>query len=299
MIRSLAYVGFRSPAAEQWRTFGPEILGAQLADHPEGAVALRIDERAARIVIHPGDRDDLAYVGWDCGDAEGLATTVARVEAAGFATRREPDAAAIRRVEGLASFVDPFGFRHELTHGLRAVGPFVPGRPMSGFVTGEQGLGHLVFLVPDLDAGMRFYTETLGFLVSDHIEAGLSLRFLHCNPRHHTLALSAVPGMVGMHHLMLEVADLDDVGRALDQVNARGLPLAMTLGRHTNDLMTSFYVRTPSGFEIEYGAGGRTIDDAHWTVQTYDAMSLWGHKAPATPLFPGIIRPFVPAGAGA
>jgi len=166
----------------------------------------------------------------------------------------------------------------------------------AGFVTGEGGLGHLVMMVPDLEAGMQFFVDTLGLAVSDHIEVGFSLRFLHCNPRHHTLALAAIPGMTGIHHLMLEVTEIDDVGRALDIVNARGIPLAMTLGRHTNDLMTSFYVRTPSGFEIEYGTGGRLIDDDVWEIETYDAMSFWGHKPPAEPLIPGILRPVEAAG---
>lgn len=295
MIRSLAYVGFTSPAAAEWRTFGPEILGAQLVDRADNVVALRVDERAARIMVHPGDRNDLAYIGWDCGDRQGLEATVARVRASGFAVVDDPAGAAERHVASMSSFSDPFGIRHELTEGLAVVGPFEPGRPMSGFHTGDQGLGHIVLMVPDLDQGMRFFVDVLGFLVSDHIEVGMSLRFLHCNARHHTVALSAVPGMVGLHHLMLEVNDADDVGRALDIVNERKLPLAMTLGKHTNDLMFSFYVRSPSGFEIEYGAGGRAIDDATWTVETYDAMSLWGHKPPATPLRPGVIRPVAPA----
>jgi hypothetical protein len=66
----------------------------------------------------------------------------------------------------------------------------------------------------------------------------------------------------------------------------------MSLGRHTNDLMTSFYVRTPSGFEIEYGYGGVLIEDeASWQVDTYDAISLWGHKPPSEPLLPGVLHP--------
>ena len=140
----------------------------------------------------------------------------------------------------------------------------------------------------------------LGFRISDSVESGLSLRFLHCAghaARHHTVALASVPGMVGMHHLMLEVRSLDDVGTALDVVNERQLPLAMTLGRHTNDLMTSFYVRTPSGFEIEYGTGGLVVDDDTWEVGEHHAQSIWGHKPPAEPLFPGILGPFQPASA--
>ena len=145
---------------------------------------------------------------------------------------------------------------------------------MVGFVTGDGGLGHAVLFVPDLAEAERFYIDVLGFRLSDAVEDGISIRFLHCNSRHHSLAFVAVPGMVGMHHLMLEVGSLDDVGAAYDIVNERHLPLAMTLGRHTNDRMTSFYVRTPSGFEIEYGYGGPLVDVSQpWVAVTYDSGS--------------------------
>ena len=71
-------------------------------------------------------------------------------------------------------------------------------------------------------------------------------------------------------------------GRTIDLCRDRGVPISADLGRHTNDLMTSFYAVTPSGFQIEYGFGGRTIDDATWTVQTYDTASIWGHRTPTT-----------------
>ena len=296
MITALSYVGFASPHAAAWRTFGPEVLGAELTEPgPDGAVRLRVDDRDARIVVHPGDHEQLAYLGWDAGDAAGLAAAIDRLEAAGTAVTSDPEAAAQRRVAAVASFTDPFGFPHELSYGLAAGGPFVPGRPISGFVTGAGGLGHVVLIVPDLDAAAAFYGDVLGFKHSDDIEQGLKIRFLHCNARHHTVALAHVPGMVGMHHLMLEVGSIDDVGTGLDIVNERRIPLAMTLGRHTNDHMTSFYVRTPSGFEIEYGTGGLLVDDATWEVATLDAQSTWGHKPPADGrLFPQILAPFTP-----
>ena len=291
MIKGLAYIGFTSPNAEEWRAFGPEVLGAEVApDGPDGAVRLRVDDAPVRLTIHPGDRDDLAYLGWEADD---LDATVAAVAAAG---------ATVTRGE-VARFTDPFGFRHELVASMEHGAPFAPGRAMSGFVTGEQGLGHAVLIVPDLAAAEEFYTRALGFRVSDTIDAGMTIRFFHCPghaARHHTLAMVSIPGMVGLHHLMLEVGSIDDVGSALDIVNERQIPLAMGLGRHTNDLMTSFYVRTPSGFEIEYGTGGRTVDDDRWETTLYDATSLWGHKPPATgPLFPSILRPFESAGAPA
>lgn len=301
MITSLAYLGFTSPRADEWRSFGPEVLGAQLAaDGPGGAVRLRFDERAPRLTLVPGERDDVAFLGWDVGDEDGLAATIERLAAHGIVATRDDALAAEREVAAAAAFTDPFGFRHELSHGLREAGPFTPGRPMTGrFLTGDEGLGHVVLLVPDLDAGLHFFVDVLGFRMSDHVEVGrLHLRFLHCNARHHTVALSAIPGLAGLHHMMVEVTDLDDVGHALDLVNERGMSLSMSLGRHPNDWMTSFYVRTPSGFDLEYGTGGRVIaDDDAWTVETYDAISVWGHKPPAgggQP--PAILRPVEVAG---
>jgi extradiol dioxygenase len=301
VISALSYIGFASPNSAQWRTFGPEVLGVQVAEPgPDGAVRLRVDDAEARIVIHPGEREQLAYFGWDVGDASGLAAAGERVGQVGITVRHDSDLAAVRRTAEVAWFVDPFGFRHELSYGLASGGPFAPGRPISGFVTGDGGLGHVVLLVPDLARAAQFYGDVLGFKLSDTIDHGTSIRFFHCNPRHHTLAIAAARGMVGVHHLMLEVGSIDDVGAALDIVNERHIPLAMSLGRHTNDHMTSFYVRTPSGFEIEYGTGGVRIDDRTWTVAAYDAQSTWGHKQPASGrLVPQILAPFDPAPAAA
>jgi 2,3-dihydroxybiphenyl 1,2-dioxygenase len=301
VIRSLSYIGFISPAAEEWRTFGPEVLGAEMThDGPDGAVRLRVDDAMHRITVHPGEADDLAYLGWDTGDSASLDETIARLEQEGIEVdRADENLMRLRAVADVASFTDPFGLRHELTYGLKGGAPFTPGRPMSGFLTGEQGLGHVVLLVPELEAAERFFGEVLGFNVSDSVGSP-GVRFFHCPgraSRHHTVALFPAKGRVGMHHLMLEVKSLDDVGTALDVVNEREIPLAMSLGRHTNDLMTSFYVRTPSGFEIEYGTGGRLIDDETWEIVSYEKGSFWGHRAPASGrLRPGLVRPVEVAG---
>lgn len=301
MIRNLCYVGFTSPAADAWRSFGTEILGAQLADDGgDGAVRLRVDEAPWRVAVHPGGADRLAYLGWDVGDADAVQAAGQRLASEGVVIERHTDTGD-RPVGEVLWFLDPFGFRHELASTPAAAAPFEPGRAMGGFVTGDQGLGHVVLIVPDLDAAAAFYAEVMGFALSDRIESSLSLLFLHCPgraARHHSLALASVPGMVGVHHLMVEVAELDDVGRAHDLVRARGIALAMDLGRHTNDRMTSFYVRTPSGFEIEYGTGGVLIDDDTWQVDTFDAESTWGHRPPDSGmLLPGILEPFTPRGA--
>ncbi len=300
MVQNLAYTAFASPEIDAWRSFGADILGAEVVDGPEGAVRLRIDDAAWRIQIEPGPADDLVALGWHAPNDDPVRE---RLAAAGIEVNDDADLAAARDVESVAWFVDPFGFRHELVGGLRVAGPFTPGRPLDGgFVTGEQGFGHAVLLVPDLDTGHGFYTETMGLHLSDVIEqGGLRIHFYHCDgtaARHHTVALSAAPGMVGMHHIMIEVEQVDDVGRGLDLAKAAGHPIAMDLGRHPNDHMTSFYVRTPSGFDLEYGSGGVTVDAANWETGRYEATSIWGHRPPdGGRLRPAIIRRYEPASA--
>jgi 3,4-dihydroxy-9,10-secoandrosta-1,3,5(10)-triene-9,17-dione 4,5-dioxygenase len=112
-------------------------------------------------------------------------------------------------------------------------------------------------------------------------DAGIGFAFMHCNRRHHSLALGQMPESPnGAVHMMLEVGSLEDVGRAYDRVlKSKGkVPLSATLGRHVNDKMTSFYMQTPGGFDIEYGWNGLVIDPATWTATTSLAVSDWGHK---------------------
>jgi len=146
-------------------------------------------------------------------------------------------------------------------------------------VTKNLGLSHIVLGTPASAASLEFYTDVLGFRVSDIWRPGGSeIVFLHCNARHHSLAL--VPaGDAQLYHFMFETRTLDDVGYALDRTRDGGIPISMDLGKHPNDEMVSFYSRSPSGFDVEIGCGGRLVDDATWTVSEITKPSLWGHRS--------------------
>jgi extradiol dioxygenase len=79
---------------------------------------------------------------------------------------------------------------------------------------------------------------------------------------------------------MLQVKALDDVGMTYFLCQDQGVPIARGLGRHTNDHMMSFYMQSPSGFEVEYGWGARVVDDNVWQVQQHTRGSIWGHRSP-------------------
>ena len=106
----------------------------------------------------------------------------------------------------------------------------------------------------------------------------MRIDFVHCdNGRHHSLALFEGTVPYGCVHMMVEVGSMDDVGRAYDRMLKSDTRLMATLGKHTNDHMTSFYMATPGGFALEYGYGGRTIDWDRHTVFESTTASLWGH----------------------
>jgi biphenyl-2,3-diol 1,2-dioxygenase len=155
---------------------------------------------------------------------------------------------------------------------------------MTGFKTGDMGLGHILVYARSRDDTVRFYRDLLGFRVSDFTEVRTAngtvrLAFLHCNPRHHSIAILEVPDAPKrINHIMLECNSLDDVGSGRDLCLRHGVPIAIDLGRHMNDHMVSCYLANPSGFALEYGWGGRIIDDATWQIEHYTAVdSLWGH----------------------
>jgi extradiol dioxygenase len=134
------------------------------------------------------------------------------------------------------------------------------------------------------DALRPFATEVLGFKVfAGYRTTGargeiLGLEFYRCNPRSHCIAYIPAGDLKGLTHICVEVKSLDDVGRAWDMVQERGIPIKMSLGRHTMDNMVSFYIRSPGGFEFEYGAGGDLLDDATFVMRKPNQAEVWGHK---------------------
>src|ERR1700732_4545450 len=279
-LQALGYVGFGSAALDDWRQFGTGLVGLQAVERSPSLLAFRMDDRKQRIVIDRSLPEGARFFGWEVADAAALQALAARLEAAEVDVTAEPQTSAdSRRVRGLISFHDPAGNRLEAFYGAEIDDtPFSPGRSISGFRTGPLGVGHAVLTVENIDAVMPFYVDLLGFGLSDYMQKPFRAYFFHINARHHSLALIET-GRNGMHHLMVELFSLDDVGQAYDVALSEEDRVSVTLGRHTNDFMTSFYAKSPSSFMIECGWGGREIDPATWgPLEMTDGPSLWGHE---------------------
>lgn len=290
-VCQLGYIGFGVSDQDAWDNFLTQVLGLQAnGDNGQGERYYRMDENHHRILVTPDAADDINLIGWEVLNDKVLEKVTARLEAAGVEVKRaSTEEAAAKQVSGLVQFSDPNGIASEIYYGpvVRPEIPFNSPRGISGFNAGLQGMGHIVLAVNDYDTTLNFYRDLLGMGLSDYLDFEMMpgfrafVAFLHCNPREHTLAFAQAPAPKRLLHFMVEATTLDEVGATYDLCQDNGVPISMTLGRHTNDYMLSFYAKTPSGFDVEFGAGARTLDPETWTVQRHNSVSIWGHRPPA------------------
>ena len=279
-LSSLAYVGIRATDLDAWSDYATSLLGMQVADRSRSSLSLRMDDRKQRFIIHSEQGGGLSLMGWEVATRGDLDELCSKLDGAGHRYSRMPDALCAERfVQEGVQFDDPAGNRLEIVlNPAVADDGFVPSRAISGFMTGPLGLGHAVLTTPRLDDVLPFYQDVLGFRLSDFVLSPFKAYFFHINARHHSLALIEMPKS-GTHHLMMELYHLDDVGQGYDIALKNPERLGTSLGRHTNDFMTSFYTFTPSEFMIECGWGGRIIDPNTWQpFEMKDGPSLWGHE---------------------
>ena len=287
-IRGLAYVVAQSTDLARWKRYAEGVLGMMTATAPGDGLYVKMDERQYRMLVLPGARDAYLASGWEVLDRAAFEAGLGVLKAQGVAFElADASLCDQRRVQQLAAFKDPSGNRHELVWGFQSdFAHFASPAGVKRFVTGAIGMGHTVLPAAEFEATARFAREVMGFGLSDIFNfkpAGdqgptLPIHFFHCtNGRHHSLALAGFPVESGCVHVMVEVDDVPEVGRAMDRMRAHDVLQTATLGQHTNDRMISFYMRTPSNFDVEFGCGGAVIDWQEHIVHEFTRVSLWGH----------------------
>jgi 2,3-dihydroxybiphenyl 1,2-dioxygenase len=280
--QALGYIGVRAKDLSDWASYGAGQLGLQRIDKSRTTLAFRMDDRKQRLLIDANGGAGIGFFGWEAADTAALDAIASRLEQSEIKIASGSRALADERhVKDLIVLEDPVGNRLEIFHGPEtATEPFKPGRAISGFRTGPLGLGHAVLNVDTpqtIERLMTFYRDVLGFRLTDYYSHPFVARFLHLNPRHHSLAFIQT-GKNAVHHIMMELFSFDDVGQGYDLALGEKDRVAVTLGRHTSDFITSFYSWTPSEFMVEYGWGARSIDVDTWQAsERKEGPSMWGH----------------------
>ncbi|MEU4222810.1 VOC family protein [Nonomuraea sp. NPDC026600] len=284
-IQSLGYLGIGTSDPTAWADYARDVIGlAAVRAEPDDPARyhLRMDQHPFRFWLEEAPAGGVTVIGWEARDSAAIDEMTDRLKEAGVdvVTGTEEECRR-RQVARMVHFAGPCGIRTELFCGRRLAGSQFVSPLGVDFVTGDQGLGHVVMKTPHTQEAVDFYRDVLGFRLSDTADYPWgTFYFLGCNPRHHSVAFVRSHKREGTHHILCEVTSPDEVGRALDRVREHGVPLMATLGKHANDGMFSFYMTSPAGFGIEIGAGGVQVDEHSWVSRTYTA-DIWGHH-PAT-----------------
>src|ERR1700758_186694 len=111
-LDALGYVGIRTKNLEDWAAYSTRFLGMQLVDQSRGTLALRMDDRKQRVIVHADDGEGPSFYGWEVADAAALDALAAHLEKSGVKVARGAHALADeRRVKDLMVFSDPIGNR--------------------------------------------------------------------------------------------------------------------------------------------------------------------------------------------
>lgn len=285
----MGYALIESNNLIDWKRFAQRGLGLHLAEATSELLAFRMDAHVRRLIVTKGPAEDFVAVGWQLRDQAALDVVLARLANRGIPVENgSPQEAALRGVKSFQRIRGPKGLPLELF--VDAVTTDEPLNMLaSGFVTGDAGMGHVAITSRKPEKMECFWQEIFDARLSDRVSQAMSgvvldVGFLRLNERHHSVAIAATRGVrldpirTQVQHMNLLAASKADLTSAYERLTDLGYEMAHEIGQHPNDHEISFYVLSPSGFEIELGWDALSVNESTWKPAHYDAISVWGHK---------------------
>lgn len=215
------------------------------------------------LVLHPSEKSALARVSLGVADKAAVDALHTRLAGLGLPALGDPGPNG-RPGGGYGfDFQDPERRNLSIVAGVARHGATadVPDRP--------RKISHSVLNANDIEGSIAFFTEQLGFEISDRTRM---LCFLRCNSDHHSIALGDA-GESTLHHIAFEMPDLDSVMRGAGRMRDAGYPIEWGVGRHGPGNNVFSYFMGPEDFVIEYTAEVEQVDDSYPTGGPDD----WGY----------------------
>jgi catechol 2,3-dioxygenase-like lactoylglutathione lyase family enzyme len=286
LITHLRHVDLAVPDYEGELAFYAGTWGLSIAASDDGIVFLAAEGSPERYVIRlrrdPVKRLDLVAFGAEsAGDIDALAE---RLIARGVTLAREP--------ASLATEGGGYGLRFfDLDGRTVEVSADVATRRHRKIEERESvpvRLSHVVLNCTDPDATARWYSDALGFRLSDTLagpEMGTVMNFMRCNPRHHSVAFARGPH-VSLHHVSFELRGIDEFMRGTGRVLRSGARMVWGPGRHLAGANTFAYFLDPQHNTVEYTT---ELDEDTWHPHVYDmhddeVQDQWGTANPMNEL---------------
>lgn len=299
----IGYLVAESNKFDEWIDFAQKCLGLCLAERTEKSISFRIDNYQKRLIITKGNQEDVTHLGVQLNDESVLNEVLNRFDTRGIQYQQgDADEAKFRGVKAFWSLRGPKNIQIELfVDELQSEHPLET--KVSGFYTDASGMGHVAITSRKPEKMIRFWQEFFDARLTDTIEqkvngAILDISFLRLNERHHSIAIARTRGFAidpirtRIQHVNFQVLTLEDVTASYQRCKDYGFNVVWDMGLHTNDREVSFYVASPSGFEVELGWNPLKINELTWKPIKHTAISVWGHKTRnATPIH-GLLHEF-------
>lgn len=294
-VTEIRYVGYAVPDFAAEIAFYTTVWGLkEVARYREVAylaTQAHDEHHVVRLRTAPTKRVDV--IAFAADSAAGVDGLFARVKAAGCKIIHEPRTSLEPGGGYGFGFFSPDGLPFEISSDV------VRGttRKLEKFESIPETISHVVLHSPDHKEAVKFYTDVLGFKVSDWL--GDFMCFLRCNEWHHRLAI--LPGPPSLNHVAYDLPSIDDMMRGIRRLKQQKIDIAWGPGRHTAGNNAFSYFVTPNGFAVEYTSGLERVDDATWQSQVYtptpQIMDQWGigvggpHTMPKPVPEPGLFVP--------
>ncbi len=163
-------------------------------------------------------------------------------------------------------FFSPDGLPLEISSDVERLGM----RAMERWEGLPVKISHIVLHSPDHQALVKFFTDVLGFKVSDWL--GDFMCFLRCNQAHHRIAI--LPGPPCLNHVAYDMLTIDDMMRGANRLKKQGTDMRWGPGRHTAGNNTFSYFCTPGGFVVEYTSELEVVDFERHQHKVYEPAPM-------------------------
>ena len=273
-VTDVRYVAYGVTNLDEERRFYTEAWGLQEVASDDGMIYLRAPGTAEQFVVRlrASEVKRIDLMAWAAATREDVDALFAKVKDAGRQIVAEPHSLTSPGGGYGFRFFDPNGHTVEVSSDVQTG----PSRALTRGEALPVKISHIVLHAPNHMETVKFYTDVLGFRISDWL--GDFMCFLRCNSFHHRLAI--LPGPPCLNHVAYDVLTVDDMMRGIARLKKMDTDIRWGPGRHTAGNNTFSYFTTPAEFTVEYTSELEQVDDETWQAKVHtphaDVMDLWG-----------------------
>jgi catechol 2,3-dioxygenase-like lactoylglutathione lyase family enzyme len=282
-LRSLRHVALETSAFSDSVEFYGELWGLErVATTPDASGPAYFRGTGSEhhlLELHPAETNGIHHIAWSLASPAHVDAATEHLIEHGVTILEEPVRSTDPGLGYRVRFLDLEGRTLEISAETSSVAPRSLDAPV------PHRLAHVVLNTVDIDAACAFYTEVLGFKVTDWSEH--QMVFLRCNADHHSVAFNQA-NWTSLNHVAYEMLSVDHYMRGIGRLKQHGVEPLWGPGRHGPGNNTFAYFADPAGLVPEFTSEVEQINDDNWLPRVWqrvpDQSDLWGTAGPPSAL---------------